>query len=109
VHCDLVHNPRLRQSFSLKYEDVLAAGDGDPSNATALLLVAGAHGAIGHQFDRLQQVMDVLQCARGAAGPVDIDRLRTVSNRRGLTLAVVAAVALAGKTFADDRCASLLK
>jgi hypothetical protein len=108
VHCDLVHNPNLRRDFSLGYDDVLAAGDGDGAAATALLLVAGAHGAVGHQFDRLQHVVDVLQCARGVAGPIDVSRLRSISDRCGLTFAVVAALDLAARTFDDPSCRVLL-
>jgi hypothetical protein len=109
VHCDLVHNPKLRRAFGLRYEDVVDAGRGNPADATALLLVAGSHGAISHQFDRLLQVIDVLQCARGAAGPIDVARLRTVADRCGLTLAVAASLSLASETFADENCKALLK
>jgi hypothetical protein len=109
VHCDLVHNPRLRRDFSLRYEDVLDAGAGDGSDPTALLLVAAAHGSASHQFDRLQHVVDVLQIARGAAGPVDVKHLRDVSDRCGLTFAVVAALSLAARMFDDPHCRSLLE
>lgn len=109
IHCDLVHNPKLRRAFRLSYDDVADAGNGNPASATALLLVAGSHGAISHQFDRLMQIVDVLQCARGVAGPVDVARLRAVADRCGLTLAVAAALALAGKTFSDESCKALLK
>lgn len=107
VHCDLVHNPKLRRSFSLQYDDVLEAGNGDPHDATALFFVAAVHGAAGHQFDRLQQLVDVLLCARGAAGPIDVERLRSVGDRCGVTGAIVAALDLAGRTF-DDTASRLL-
>jgi hypothetical protein len=109
VHRDLVHNPRLRRVLSLTYADVLEAGDGASSDPTALFLIASAHGAIGHQFDRLQQLIDVLQCARGVAGPINVPRLRKVTDRCGLTLSVAAALALAERTFKDERCRSLLR
>jgi len=108
VHCDLVHNPKLRRSFHLGFDDVMEAGRGDRFDATALLLVASAHGAVGHQFDRLQHLIDVLQCARGVAGPIDVNRLRDVAKRCGLTFAIVAALDLAGRTFDDPSCRSLL-
>jgi hypothetical protein len=107
VHCDMVHNPKLRRSFSLQYDDVLDAGHGDPLDATALLFIAAVHGAAGHQFDRLQQLVDVLLCARGAGGPVDAERLRAVSDRCGVTGAIVAALDLAGRTFDDAACRAL--
>lgn len=109
VHANLVHNPRLRAAASLQYEDVLEAGDGDGTDATALLLVAATHGSASHQFDRLQHVVDVLQCARGAAGPVATSRLGKVARRCGLTLPVLAALDLAGRTFNEPRCAELIR
>ena len=109
AHGTLVHNPRLRRYSSLEYADVLEAGGGDGSDATALLLVAATHGAASHQFDRMQHVVDVLQCARGAAGPIDTERLRSVAERCGLMFAVVAALDLAGRTFGEPRCAEIIR
>ena len=108
VHCDLVHNPRLRRSFWLRYEDVLEAGNGNGADPAALLLVAAAHGSASHQFDRLQHVVDVLQSARRIAGPIDVERLKTVASRCGLLFAVIAALDLAGRMFDDPSCRSLL-
>ena len=109
VHGNLVHNPRLRRYSSLDYADVLEAGGGEGSDATALLLVAGTHGAASHQFDRLQHVVDVLQCARGAAGVIDTQRLHSVTERRGLTFAIIAALYLAGRTFGEPRCTEIIR
>ncbi len=109
VHSNLVHSPKLRGAMSVKHEDVVDAGDGDCADATALLFVAAAHGAVGHQLDRLQHLVDVLQAARGAAGPVDAQRLARVSEHCGVTLAIAGALELAGKTFGEPRCLDLAK
>lgn len=109
VHCDLVHSTRLRPFASLQYEDVLEAGNGNGTDATALLLVAATHGAVGHQFNRLQQLIDVLLCARGAAGEISTPRLRNVAARCGLMLPLLAALDLAGRTFSEPCCAELAK
>ena len=109
VHSNLVHSPKLRGTMSVVYEDVLDAGGGDCADATALLFVAAAHGAVGHQLDRLQHLVDVAQAARGAAGPVNADRLARISQRSGVTLAIVGALDLAGKTFGEPRCLELAK
>ena len=109
VHSNLVHSPKLRGAMSIGYEDVCAAGKEDCSDATALLFVAATHGAIGHQLDRLQHLVDVTPTARGAAGPVDAARLARVSQRCGVTLAVVGALELAGKTFSESRCLDLAR
>lgn len=109
VHSNLVHSPKLRGTMSVRYEDVLEAGGGDGNNATALLFVAAAHGAIGHQLDRLQHLVDVMQAARGAAGPVDAGRLARVSRKSGVTLAIAGALELTGKSFGEPRCTELAR
>lgn len=109
VHSNLVHSPKLRGSMSIGYEDVCAAGDGDCTDATALLFVAATHGAIGHQLDRLQHLVDVMQAARGVAGSIDEDRLARICERCGVTLAVAGALELAGKTFGEPRCINLAR
>lgn len=101
VHSDLVHNPKLRARASLTHDALTSAGGGDPRDATALLFVAATHGAMSHQFDRLQHLVDVARAASGAAGEIDWERLRLVCNVTGTKRAVVAAVSLAGKMFAS--------
>ena len=107
VHSNLVHSPKLRGTMSIGYEDVRAAGGGDCTDATALLFVAATHGAIGHQLDRLQHLVDVMQATRGVAGQVDESRLADICQRCGVTLAVAGALELAGKTFEEPRCIAL--
>lgn len=109
VHSNLVHSPKLRGAMSIGYEDVCAAGNEDGSDATALLFIAATHGAIGHQLDRLQHLVDVMQAARGAAGPVNASQLARISQRCGVTLAVAGALELAGKTFGEPHCLRLAR
>jgi hypothetical protein len=107
VHGDLVHSPKLRAGLSVRLADVLEAGDGDAAAPTALLIVAAAHGAIGHQFDRLQHLVDILQAARGVAGAIDVARLRRVAQRSGVLFAVATGIALAGRMFNEPLCVEL--
>ena len=107
VQTNLIHSPNLGTGIRLRYADLLAAGGGDPENATALLLLAAVHGAAGHQFERLQPAVDVLQAARGAAGPIDRDRLAHVAAATGATAAVQSALDLAAKLF-DETAAQQL-
>lgn len=109
VHSDLVHNPKLRAQATLRFDSLLAAGAGDPSEATALLFVAATHGAVSHQFDRIQHLLDVALAASGAAGPVDWLRLRDVCNDTGTRRAVFAALCLAGRLFANRSLAQNAK
>jgi hypothetical protein len=109
IHSNLVHSPKLRGSMCIRLEDVLAAGGGDAGAPTALLLVAAAHASVGHQLDRLQHLVDVVQAARGAAGPVDRGCLARVAQQCGVTLAIAAALDLAARTFHDAAAADLAR
>jgi hypothetical protein len=107
LHTNLVHSPKLRRGLSVGYEEVLEAGAGDPEAAEALLLIAAAHGAIGHQFERLQHVVDVALIASGSAGPIDVARLRRVAERGGTAGAVAAALDIANRVFPHPAIAEL--
>ena len=63
VQTDLVHADSLHDVMSLPYQAIAAA----PEAAEALLLVALVHGG-GHQYERLQQVVDICQAARALQG-----------------------------------------
>lgn len=107
VHSNLVHNPTLRQSASVRFEDVSDAGNGDLEDATALLFVAATHGAFSHQFDRLQHLVDVTLAAGGAAGDIDPDRLWSTSRKSGAGRAVYSGLMIAARTFSDQKCSTL--
>lgn len=102
VQTNLIHSPNLGTGIRLNHADLLAAGGGFAEDATALLLVAAVHGAAGHQFERLQPAVDVLQAARGVAGPVDRKRLLRVAHDTGSIVAVQTALDLAAELFDDS-------
>jgi hypothetical protein len=104
LHVDLVHNPKLRRGASVTLGDVADAGGGDTEDATAILLVAAAHGAVSHQFDRLQHLVDVALAAQGAAGAIDGRRLPRVARSCGVLGAVHAGLTLAGAAFGCRSC-----
>lgn len=107
VQTDLVHSPRQRAGLGFGYDDLLAAGGGNPTDATALLAVAAVHGAAGHQFERLQPAVDVLLGVRGAAGPIDRDRLIAVGRTTGTTAALQAAFDIVGRIFREPAALAL--
>jgi hypothetical protein len=107
LHEGLVHSPTMRRTLSLDLADCRRAGGGDASDATALLLVAGVHAAAGDHFDRLQPLVDLMQAARGRAGPVDEARLAEVGDRTGCLRAVAVALRVAGRIFSEERCTEL--
>ena len=97
LQTDLIHSSRL--DIRLTYADLLAAGAGDPEDATALLLVAAVHGVAGHQFERLQPAVDLLQAVRGAAGPIDAARLVNVAAATGASTALQTGLDLVSTLF----------
>lgn len=99
VQTDLIHSANLASGVRLRYADVMAAGAGHCEDPAALLLTAAVHGAAGHQFERLQPAVDVLQAARGLAGPIDIERLAATARSTGSTAAVQSALDLVGQLF----------
>lgn len=103
VQTNLIHSPNLGKGLRFRHHDLLAAGAGDPEDATALLLVAAIHGAAGHQFERLQPAVDVLQAARGAAGPIDRIRLARVSAAVGATAALQTALDISARLFDEPK------
>jgi Uncharacterised nucleotidyltransferase len=106
IQDNLVHAPSLRR-MSLTYADLVEAGRGDPESATALLIVAAVHGAIGDQFESLRLAVDVCQAARGIAGPIDIEALARVTARNGTRLAILSALDLTGRLFSELACFDL--
>jgi len=109
VQTDMIHSARARSRSSVDFDAICAAGDGDPSDATALLFVAAVHASLGHQFERLELVIDVLQAVRGAAGAIDGDRLSRVAAKSGTTRAVAAALAFSATMYRDQECAALAR
>ena len=117
LHANLVHSPKLRANLSLTYETLLRAGDGDPAAPAALMLVAALHASMGHQFERLQLLVDVLQAARYTARNFAEGNVFRACQDMGATLAVASALDLAAasfsepiaRTLADRICASHLR
>jgi hypothetical protein len=107
LQTNLVHSMRLRQRLRLDLDAILEAGDGDPQDATALAFVAAAHASVGHQFERLNVLVDVMQAARERGGPIDAERLKRTAQRTGTLRAVAASFDLAGRTFEDAASAAL--
>jgi len=99
VQDDLVHAPSFASRVTVGLDALSEAGDGDPAAATALLFSAAVHGALGHQFERLRFAIDLCQASRGAAGPIDTDRLRRVAVRTRTLLPLVAGLDLVGRLF----------
>jgi hypothetical protein len=81
LHWNLINSPAQRRQCSLTWEDLdFEAPVARPSaarqlTATSLLILAAVHACVGHRFDSLQQLCDLRQICRGAAGAIDVGRL----------------------------------
>ena len=107
LQTDLIHSENLRSGIRFGYDEMMAAGDGDPLDATAQLLVAAIHGAAGHQFERLQPAVDTVQAARGVAGPISRERMLRVAHRIGIGPALQSALDVVARLF-DEPAARIL-
>ena len=107
LHANLMHSPKLRSSVSLSYATLLRAGNGRPEAPAAMLLVAALHGSLGHQFERLQLLVDVLQAARFVVSNAAHAEVVRACREVGAGLAVATALDLASTTFDEPRAREL--
>lgn len=108
LHWNLVNSPKIRRFLSVEHRALAAARDAAGAlTPAALLYVAAIHGVTGHGFDRLQQIFDMLQAARGRAGPVDIGELERLAAATGGTLALATGLAIAAQVTGDPAMRAL--
>lgn len=89
LHWNLINSPAQRQRCSIAWEDLTYQSVQPPAQAggfrrltpTSLLLLAAVHACVGHRFDSLQQLCDIRQICRGAAGNVDAAQLAEYCRR----------------------------
>jgi hypothetical protein len=108
LHGNLVHYASFRRLLSYSYDDLLRAGDGDPTAPTALLMTTVIHAACGHKFHRLQFAVDIIQAAR-ALPDADIPQLERAARSIGAELELAVSLNLAGKLFDDQRTLDLAR
>jgi Uncharacterised nucleotidyltransferase len=106
VQTDLVHAASLSPALSLTHADIAGDGVEESQRPSSLLVVAAVHGAC-HAFERLVHVIDVCQAARKLQDLGEERRLEMLMNRTGSRFAVVAALDLAARLFAEPRCVEL--
>jgi Uncharacterised nucleotidyltransferase len=107
IQTNLIHSGDASRGIRLTYADLLVAGDGNPEDATALLLVAAVHGLAGHQLERLQPAVDVLQAVREKGGPIDESRLLDIASALGAARALQTALDVVAAIFTEQRAADL--
>lgn len=102
LHGNLVHYASFRRLLSYSYDDLLLAGDGDPTSPAALLMTAVIHAACGHKFHRLQFAVDIVQAARSLPDS-DLPILERAAQSIGADLELAVSLNLAGQIFDDRR------
>jgi len=111
MHWNLINSPAQRRRSSLPTEAFpwKFRADGMLLHTTpaALLVIATVHAVLGHRFDRLQQLCDIRQICRGAAGPVDVEWLRDVAVRHGVETAVSGGLEVTAWLLQDDATAAV--
>jgi hypothetical protein len=86
LHWNVINSPAQRKQCSLAWEDLeflpaATAIGAQLLTPESLLILAGVHACVGHRFDSLQQLCDIRQICRGAAGPVDAAKLAAACRR----------------------------
>jgi hypothetical protein len=104
VHSNLVHGASLRKTMSLTYEDLRE----DAESPAGLFCVAAVHGG-GHHFERLRQVVDILQAARALTKAEDERRLGVLLEKSGARLSAITGLRLAHRLFGEPRCLEIAR
>jgi hypothetical protein len=106
LHGDMVHYPLLRHRAAFGRRELLRAGDGDGEAPGALLATAIVHATLGHKFERLIMLVDVLQATRRLPAA---DHRRFAETLASMRLGLECAVCLnvAARLFEDDAAAEL--
>lgn len=108
LHGDMVHYPLLRRRAPFGRRELLRAGDGDSEAPAALLATAIVHATLGHKFERLSMLVDVLQAARHLP-QADYRRFADTLSAMRLALECAVSLGVAARIFGDPAATELSK
>jgi hypothetical protein len=111
LHWNLINSPSLQRSVSIAWDDLVrphVRNDGglQAPDWNARLLIAAAHAAVGHGFDRLTLLCDFLQAVRLGAASWDLLRLAKQMSDTGLKPSVQMSCHLSQTVFSADEIAA---
>jgi hypothetical protein len=106
LHGDMVHYPLLRRRVRFGRRELLLAGGGDGETPGALLATAIVHATLGHKFERLMMLVDVLQAVRHLP-PADFSRFADTLAAMRLGLECAVCLGVTARLFEDDAAAEL--
>lgn len=104
VHTNMVHHPGLRRAMSLAYDDL----EGALEAPGAQLAIATMHAAL-HQYERLQQVVDICQAARAIKTAAEEERFLRIATRSAGRLGAIVGLELAHRIYGEQRCDDLAR
>jgi hypothetical protein len=109
-HWNMINCPSQRQHSSLAWDDLNWTRESDRWQASpeSMLLIACAHAAISHRFDRLQHLCDIRQICRQRAGELDFATLREMTLRCGVATAVTGALEVTARLLNDPDSKTVL-
>jgi hypothetical protein len=107
LHWNIINSPAQRRVCSIAWEDFAFEPQQPPVHAegyrrltpVSLLILAGVHACVGHRFDSLQQLCDIRQICRGAAGTIDAAELTEACQRLRCETPVAWSLDLASRLF----------
>lgn len=99
VHTNLVHLPRMREAFTLTYNDL--AGNFDRPGA--LLALTIVHGGM-HYFAWLRHDVDICQAARAVVTAEEEALFEQLADRTGTRMVAIIGLNLAYRLFGERRC-----
>ncbi len=112
LHWNLINHPSQRRRASIEFADLDWEVDGQSglvtSHATpaSRLIIAGAHAAITHQFDRLLLLCDLREACRQLT-EIDVAKLRKLFDRTGTRAATDVALAVSARVLNDPSAADV--
>jgi hypothetical protein len=113
LHWNLINHPSLRRRASVEFADLDWETDGKSDSVVrratpaSRLVIAAAHAAITHQFDRLVLLCDLREICRQLTGEIELARLRALIERTGTRAATDMALAVTARVLNDPSAASV--
>ncbi len=107
LHWNLINHPSQRRRTSIEFADLDWEATGEPGSAArratpaSRLVIAAAHAAITHQFDRLLLLCDLREACRHFPDESELAKLRALVDRTGMRTAMDVALAVTARVLND--------
>lgn len=104
LHWNLVASPSLQRSVSVRWDDLTGDDSEDrygiiEPDWNARLVITAVHAAVGHNFDRLTLLCDILQAVRCGFSSLETQKLKRQIVLTGTTYPLAVGLELTRKIF----------